>query len=70
MAKDLIQLATRQEQLSAFAEQIRASRSNDPAVMLILASTLARLAQLETEISGKEIHIYSEQTDDDLDLPF
>lgn len=69
MDKDLTDLKTRQEQLSILASEIRASGSKDPAAMQALASTLARLAQLEAEVSGKaEIHYCSEQTD--VDLPF
>lgn len=69
MDKDLIELKTRQEKLSILASEIRASGSKDPVAMLALASTLARLAQLEVEVSGKaEIHYSSEQTD--VDLPF
>ena len=69
MDKDLIELKTRQEKLSILASEIRASGSKDPVAMLALASTLARLAQLEAEVSGKaEIRYCSEQTD--VDLPF
>jgi len=69
MAKDLIQLAARQEQLVAIADDIRASGSTEPVLMLTLASTLARLARLEEEMTGKaETHCCSDQVDDD--LPF
>jgi len=65
----VIQLDARQDQLSALADEIRASGAKNPAAMQALARVLASKAQLEVELSGKaKTYFCNEQEDDD--LPF
>ena len=53
MTQRNMQLIIRQQRLIAEADQIRSSGFTNPQARWLLASVLARLAQLETELSGK-----------------